>query len=106
LEHLRKDGVLSQDSNSSFGLSIKAIPNASKNAIVGWVDSSLKVKIAAVPKGGKANRVLIKFLKQVVKPESVHLELYQGASSRLKSIRVTGISKEAFEKRIQAYLAK
>ena len=43
-------------------LSVKVIPKASQNKIVGWEEEFLKIRISAPPDKGAANRELIRFL--------------------------------------------
>lgn len=76
-------------------IALHIIPKASKNQIVGWVDDgkggrALKVKIAALAEGGKANAELIKFLsKQWDIPKSA-LEISGGKTSRHKRLKIQG----------------
>jgi uncharacterized protein len=35
-------------------LSVKIVPNASKNEIVGWLENNLKIRVQAPPEKGKA----------------------------------------------------
>src|SRR5690606_13091128 len=45
-------------------LSVKVVPRASRDEIVGWLGDRLKVKIAAPPQDGRANAALEAFLAQ------------------------------------------
>ena len=45
-----KDGIV---------ISVKVIPKASRNQIVGWVNDELKVRITTAPEKGEANAHLI-----------------------------------------------
>ena len=47
---------------TSCTLPIKAIPNAPRSAVVGWLGEALKVKIHAPPVEGRANAALCEFL--------------------------------------------
>ncbi len=45
-------------------ISVKVIPKASKNEIVGWEEDILKVRLTVVPEKGKANEALIALLSK------------------------------------------
>ena len=47
---------------ASCRLEIKAVPNAPKSAVVGWLGEDLKVKVHAPPVEGMANEALCAFL--------------------------------------------
>src|SRR5207244_1089860 len=47
---------------ASCTISVKAIPNAPRNEIVGWLGEALKVKVHAPPLEGRANDELCEFL--------------------------------------------
>ena len=46
---------------------VKAIPNSRQTEIIEEKDNYLKIRLKAVPKKGKANRELIKFLAKYFK---------------------------------------
>ncbi|MCX6955502.1 MAG: DUF167 domain-containing protein, partial [Verrucomicrobia bacterium] len=46
----------------SCTLAIKAIPNAPRSEVIGWLGESLKVKVHAPPVEGKATAALCEFL--------------------------------------------
>lgn len=39
-------------------LVLKVIPGASREGIAGWLGDTLKVRVTALPEGGKANRAV------------------------------------------------
>lgn len=79
-------------------LPIHAVPKSPSNRIDGPVtDASgrtwLKVRVAAPPEDGKANRELLKFLAKQWKIPASALTLVSGDSSRYKRIRIEGMMK-------------
>ena len=73
-------------------LTIKVIPNASANEIVGWLGESLKVRVQAPPEKGKANRALLKFLSKQLRCNKNQIELESGEYSSQKCLRFNGTS--------------
>ncbi len=75
-------------------IKIKLIPRSSRNEIIGKENDVIKVKLTAPPVEGKANKALVQFLaKKLGKPKR-DVEIVSGEHSRLKSIRVYGLSIE------------
>jgi uncharacterized protein (TIGR00251 family) len=69
-------------------LSVRVIPNAGRDQIVGWVDDSLKVKLQAVPEDGKANKALCGLLAKAVGCRPRDVVILTGEKSRLKSVSI------------------
>ena len=54
---------------------VKVIPNASRDQLVGWfgeTDQQLKIKVAAQPERGKANQAVKKLLAKYFGVSSCH----------------------------------
>lgn len=83
-----KEGIL---------LPIKVIPRASSNAIVGWENDELKVRLNAVPEKGEANEELIAFLAKAWKLPKSAFSILSGKTSRHKKILVKGMTLEALQ---------
>lgn len=73
---------------------IKVVPRASKNAIAGWENGELKVRLNAVPEKGEANEELIAFLAKIWKLPKSHLCIRSGETNRHKKVLILGITKE------------
>ena len=70
-------------------LRVKVIPKSSKTELAGILpDGTWKVKVAAVPEKGKANRELIEFLAQKLGVAKTRIHIVSGETSALKRIRV------------------
>ncbi len=80
------------ESNSDLTIAIKVIPKAAKNALVGWENKELKVRLNAVPEKGAANEELIEFLSEFLDLPKSRIELIRGATSRHKQIRLINLS--------------
>lgn len=72
-------------------IALKVVPNASRNEIVGMENDELKVRIAAVPDQGKANKELIAFLAKTFHISKSQVILLHGETSRHKKLLLQGI---------------
>ncbi|MDR0472686.1 MAG: DUF167 domain-containing protein [Treponema sp.] len=67
-------------------LDIKAVPGVSKTEFAGIKAGRLRIRIAAVPEGGKANTELLSFLAKTLGCPRRDLQFISGEKSRLKTI--------------------
>jgi len=68
---------------------VKVIPKSSKTELVGYLpDGTWKVKIAAAPEKGKANRALCEFLADKLGVPKTSVRIVSGETSPLKRVRV------------------
>ncbi len=75
-------------SKSEVVLSVSVVPRASKSEVVGELDGVLKVRIAAPPVDGAANKELIKVLAKKFGVSKSKVSVVSGLSSRNKRVRV------------------
>ena len=75
-------------------IALKVTPGAKKNEILGWeedypqVGRVLKVKIAAPPVEGKANKEIVLFLAKLLKVTKSSIEVVHGTSGRIKLVEI------------------
>ena len=67
---------------------IKVIPKSSKTEIIEKKDNFLKIKLKAVPKKGKANAELIKFLAKYFKTAKSNIRIIKGETSGNKIVEI------------------
>jgi uncharacterized protein (TIGR00251 family) len=72
-------------------LPIKAIPNAPRSAVVGWLGEALKVKVHAPPVEGRANEALCEFLAETLGLPRRAVTVLRGDTSRQKLVRIEGL---------------
>jgi uncharacterized protein (TIGR00251 family) len=72
-------------------------PQASKTEVAGMFDGCVKVRLAAPPVDGAANRQLIEFVAAKLGISKSSVRLIAGASSRRKVLEVVGMSRETIE---------
>ncbi|MDH7485451.1 MAG: DUF167 domain-containing protein [Anaerolineae bacterium] len=77
---------------ASIILTVRVVPRAHKSEIAGVQGEALRVRLAAPPVEGAANRALVAFLADClsVRPQQVRLEA--GERSRQKRVRVVGLT--------------
>ncbi len=80
----------------AYTVKIRAVPNASKTQVCGWHGDAVKVKLQAVPEGGRANEELIRFLAEALGLPRRAITLVTGDTSRDKRISVEGVDEAAF----------
>jgi hypothetical protein len=77
---------------NSCTLPIKAIPNAPRSAVVGWLGDALKVKVHAPPVEGRANAALCAFLAETLGLPRRAVTVLRGDTSRQKLVRIDGLT--------------
>jgi uncharacterized protein (TIGR00251 family) len=77
---------------NSCTLAIKAIPNAPRSEVVGWLGEALKVKVHAPPVEGRANDALCEFLADTLGLPRRAVTVMRGDTSRQKLVRIDGLS--------------
>lgn len=75
-----------KETNEGIIIPVKVSPKSSKNAILGWENGELKIRIAAIPDKGCANEELITFLSKKWNINKSNIKLISGASSRHKRL--------------------
>ena len=75
-------------------IKVKLLPKSSRNQFVGREGGLFKVKVTAPPIEGKANKALLALLAGKLRVPKGAIEIISGKSSRLKSIRIDGLSEE------------
>ena len=78
--------------SSSCTLAIKAVPNAPRSAVVGWLGDALKIKIHAPALDGRANDALCEFLADELGLPKRAVTLVQGDKSRQKLLHIAGLT--------------
>ena len=79
-------------SPKNVDIKIKLIPRSSRNQIMGRDGDTFKVKVTSPPVDGKANKALIELLARKFRVSRGNIEITSGKSSRMKSVRIYGLS--------------
>ena len=87
------DGI--RASGDEVLVEVLVVPRASRSEVVGWGgDGRLRIRLAAPPVDGQANRALLKFLAGEIGVPSGKLRVSRGESSRRKTVAVSGVAPE------------
>ena len=70
---------------------VRIVPRASTTEIVGDHEGALRIRIAAPPVEGAANRELVRLLAKKLRVPQSAVEIISGASSKNKIIRLKGV---------------
>jgi uncharacterized protein (TIGR00251 family) len=88
------------DSKNRVILRVQVQPRASRDEVVGPHGDGLKVRITAAPVAGAANKHLLKFLAKKLRVAKSQISIASGATSKVKSIAIEGISAEKVRQRL------
>jgi len=69
-------------------LIVKVIPNSKENKVLGDKDGSIKVKLTAPAKEGKANKALIELLSDYFNIPKSSIFIISGSSSKTKIVDI------------------
>ena len=75
-------------------VSVHAQPKAATTEYMGVHGDALKIRVAASPIEGEANKVLCRYFAEVFSIPLRSVEICSGQASRLKRIRLTGVTAE------------
>jgi uncharacterized protein (TIGR00251 family) len=84
--------------SQGYLLRLTVVPGAQRTQVVGLHGDRLKVRLAAPPEKGLANRELIDFLARSLKLPKSSLKLTMGAQSRAKVVAVNDLSPDLSER--------
>lgn len=73
-------------------LPVKAIPNAPRSAVCGWLGDALKVKVHAPALEGRANDELCEYLADELGLPRRAVTVAHGDKSRQKLLRIAGLT--------------
>jgi len=85
-------------------LRVHVQPGAGRTAVVGRHGTSVKVRVAAPPEGGRANEATAALLAETFGVAPSTVELVSGGSSRMKRFKLIGVDLAEFTKLLEAAL--
>ena len=88
--------------NRGVTFAAQIVPRASSSEIVGELNGALKIRIAAPPVEGAANRELVRLLSKTFKLPKSSVEIVSGANAKRKIVRL-GDTSAALLDRLKAF---
>jgi uncharacterized protein (TIGR00251 family) len=93
------------DGEQGAALTIRVTPRARKTEFGGVLDDgTIRVRVAAPPVEGKANRALIAFLSEALGVRKNKIEIVAGEHGLDKIISIIGLPAEEAEQRLKSQL--
>lgn len=90
------------NSNQEARITVRVTPKAARSGVAGFVGGVLRVKVAAPPVKGKANKELVALLSRVLGVDKSQISIATGEASRNKVIAISGLSREEVIKRLSS----
>jgi len=81
-------------------LSVRVTPRSNRDELQGWQDGVLRVRLKAPPIEGRANDALCRYLASVLAVPPSSVTIAGGAGSRLKRLRIAGLTPEEARARL------
>ena len=85
-------------------LSLKVVPGASRDRIVGALGEALKVAVSKPPEGGEANRAVLKVLAAALCVPLASVSIVRGHSGARKEARVVGLTISELTSRLESLI--
>ena len=79
---------------------VKVVPGSSRTTIAGVLDGMLKIKVAAPPEKGKANKVLCSFLAAKLGVKKNAVTITSGRTGPVKTVQITGITPQSLQEKL------
>ena len=102
MNNFNKHNILSK-LKDGVKLSVKIVPNSSKNEIIGVIDNALKIKLESPPVEGKANEQCIKFLSKLLNIPKTSISITSGEKSKNKTLLIKGNPDKLYEKMMELF---
>ncbi len=90
-----------EQKENSVVFGVKVVPGGSRTALAGVLGDLLKIKVAAPPEKGKANKCLVEFLAKQLGVKKNQIAIISGQTNPVKTIQVTGILAKTFLEKLK-----
>lgn len=90
-------GSQSTDCSEELRITVRVVPGSRRTEFVGMHDGQYKIRVAAPPEKGKANKTLVDFLAAQFKIKKKDVQIQSGQTSRVKQVLLRGVSSQNVE---------
>jgi uncharacterized protein (TIGR00251 family) len=94
------DDLFEVSGDDAVVIAVHVLPGAGRSAVTGRHGTALKVRVAAPPEGGRANKASAELLAETFGVKPADVELISGEKSRSKRFRLGRVDVDAFRKRL------
>ena len=88
------------EKKGSVSFVVRVQPRASRDEITGEWEDGLKIRLTAPPVDGLANEALVALLAERLALSKRSITIVRGATSRQKTVEITGMTVEEVERRL------
>lgn len=81
-------------------LAVKVIPSSSRDAVAGWLDQTLRVKVTAPPEKGQANEAVRSVIAKALGVPKRSVLIVEGRTSARKTLDIMSLSAAEVYKRL------
>lgn len=81
---------------------VKVVPRAATEAVVGWLDGSLKVRVTAPPQDGRANAAVEALLATALGLKKSAVRVVGGHAAARKRVAIEGLDRAEIDRRLAA----
>lgn len=81
-------------------LSVKVVPRASRDEVVGWSGGVLRLRVCAPPQDGRANAAVVALLAAALGVRKSAVAISAGHASARKRVAVEGLTRNEVEQRL------
>ncbi len=86
--------------SQGVALTVRVLPRASRNQVVGVEQGAIKIKLTAPPVEGAANAALIDFIADWLGVRKSAVSIISGDKARHKRVAVAGLTVEAVQQKL------
>jgi uncharacterized protein (TIGR00251 family) len=95
--HLWSDMVNIKETEDGVILQVHVVPRSAKSEVAGVQGDALKLRIAAPPVEGQANKECIRFLSDILGIRKKQVVIVGGSKSKNKTMAIEGIRRKDIE---------
>ena len=98
-------GLRVRRTDAGVVIAVKVVPGSARMGVAGVHDGALKVKVAAAPERGKANKELTAFLAKLLGVSKSAVGVVSGEHNSHKEVQVAGLTDEELLRRLASFLS-